>query len=86
MTDNKARAMESAADLPFIVSSSTHLVKLAKTYLRVLQLLPAGGDTFVLLVVRGVNRDAIVHCNQEGTILFEHEFKHGVNGILMLNT
>jgi hypothetical protein len=60
-------------------------VKLAKRYFKILYLSAAFHETFVFLGMPGQGRDALVHCNKAGKILFELPFEHNVDSFGMLS-
>lgn len=62
---------------------SKYCVRLPKTYHKILFLSTALKDTFVFLAMPGIGRESIVHCDQQGKILFECPFKYSVDSFGM---
>jgi hypothetical protein len=53
-----------------MIATRTNHVKLPKTFQKILYICPAANDTFALLAVVEVGRDALYHCDCQGTILY----------------
>ena len=53
-------------------------VKLQKRYLKILFLSTALKDTFALVVMPSIGKEAVLHCDTHGKVLFEKTFSHPV--------
>lgn len=70
-------------DSRFSVETELHSVTLKKQYIKVFNLFPASNRTFVFKALIAPNADALVHCDTQGNILFEHKFSRPVDSIAM---
>lgn len=58
-------------------------VKLQKRYLKILFLSTALKDTFALVVMPSIGKEAVLHCDPHGKVLFERTFSHPVDAFAM---